>query len=95
MFRAVMIYGKNAWTNFSGTNCALTDCACQERQPEAAMTHERQTDRAQQIQGGKAKQAPARAKAPPHKRSQSVKRREAAKENESSQGGGVRQRSGL
>jgi hypothetical protein len=59
------------------------------------MPRERQTDRVQQVQGRKAKQAPARAKAPPHKRSQSVKRREAAKENESPQRGGIRRTSDL
>ena len=36
----------------------------------------------------------ARAKAPPHKRSQSVKRREKAKEAESPQRGGIRRTSG-
>ena len=60
------------------------------------MPRERQKDRVQQVQGRKAKQAqPARAKAPPHKRSQSVKRREKAKDAESPQRGGIRRTSDI
>jgi hypothetical protein len=60
------------------------------------MPGKRQKDRVQQVQGRKAKQAqPARAKALPHKRSQSVKRREQAKEAESPQRGGIRRTSDI